>query len=76
MNQLRQWIDSHRGYRGIETLRRALEFAEPAAESPMETKLRMLLILAGLPRPRVQVSLRDDSGIFIARPDSTIRTSG
>ena len=26
-------------------------------------------MLAGLPKPRVQVSLYDDAGIFIARPD-------
>jgi very-short-patch-repair endonuclease len=32
------------------------EFAEPA-ESPMETRLRWLLIQAGLPRPEVQVKL-------------------
>jgi len=32
-------------------------------------RLRPLLVLAGLPRPRAQVSLRDKHGIFIARPD-------
>lgn len=35
----------------------------------METRLRMLLISHGLPRPEVQVSLHDRSGLFIARPD-------
>src|SRR5436189_5416482 len=35
----------------------------------METRLRLLLVLAGLPRPRRQVSLHDDHGIFSARPD-------
>ena len=35
----------------------------------MESRLRLLLVLAGLPRPKVQLSLRDDSGLFIARPD-------
>jgi len=42
------------------------ELAEPATESPMESRLRMILVLAGLPRPRVQVSLGDP---FIARAD-------
>ena len=67
--ELREWMNSHSRYRGIRTLRRAMELAEPAAESPMETRLRLLLVLAGLPKPRVQVSLYDDAGIFIARPD-------
>ena len=35
----------------------------------METRLRLLLILAGLPRPQVQVPLHDDKGRFIGRPD-------
>jgi very-short-patch-repair endonuclease len=35
----------------------------------METKLRLLLVMAGLPRPQAQVSLYDDSGNFLARPD-------
>jgi len=45
---------------------RVAELAEPATESPMESRLRMILVLAGLPRPRVQVSLGDP---FIARAD-------
>ena len=45
------------GSRGVVRLRRAIELAEPATESPMETRLRLLLVLAGLPRPEVQVSL-------------------
>ncbi|MBO0686900.1 MAG: DUF559 domain-containing protein, partial [Candidatus Dormibacteraeota bacterium] len=49
--------------------RRVLVLAEPAAESPMETRLRLVLVLAGLPRPVAQVSLRDDTGEFLARPD-------
>jgi hypothetical protein len=35
----------------------------------METRLRMLLVLNGLPRPEVQVTVRDDAGSFIGRPD-------
>jgi very-short-patch-repair endonuclease len=40
----------------------------------METRLRMLLVLAGLPRPDLQISLRDDNGLFIARADLYYRT--
>jgi very-short-patch-repair endonuclease len=35
----------------------------------METKLRLLLVQAGLPRPEVQVTLRDSNGVFLGRPD-------
>ncbi len=29
----------------------------------------MLLVLNGLPRPQVQVNIRDDDGVFLGRPD-------
>lgn len=40
----------------------------------METRLRMLLVLAGLPRPEVQGSIHDDLGHPIGRPDLLYRT--
>ena len=67
--RLRDWASTHAGHRGVRGLKRALELADPATESVMETRLRLLLVLAGLPLPRCQVSLRDDSGLFLARPD-------
>jgi Protein of unknown function (DUF559) len=42
--------------------------AEPA-ESPMETRLRWLLMKAGLPRPEVQRPLHDSQGRFVGRAD-------
>src|SRR2546425_4714917 len=39
----------------------------------METRLRILLVLTGLPRPEVQVSIRDDDGRFLGRPDLLYR---
>ncbi|HUE60748.1 MAG TPA: DUF559 domain-containing protein, partial [Acidimicrobiales bacterium] len=54
---------------GIRTMRRVVELVEPAAESAMESRLRMLLVLAGLPRPRAQVVIHDESGRFVGRPD-------
>jgi len=67
--ELCKWASMHLGYRGVRRLRRAIELAEPAVESPMETRLRMLLVLAGLPRPQVQVPLRDAVVLFVGRPD-------
>jgi very-short-patch-repair endonuclease len=40
-----------------------------AAESPMETRLRWLLLKARLPRPEVQTDLHDAAGRFVARAD-------
>lgn len=56
---LSQCVDRSAGSQGVRQLRKALEFVEPASESPMETRLRMLLVLGGLPRPDAQVTIRD-----------------
>jgi len=66
---LRRWTDTHIGFRGVRRLRESLELVEPATESPMETRLRLVLVQAGLPAPRVQVPLRDGNGFFVGRPD-------
>jgi len=73
IDKLRTYIAEHSGVKGIARLRRAVELAEPKAESAMETRLRMLLILAGLPRPEVQVSVHADDGRFLGRPDLLYR---
>jgi very-short-patch-repair endonuclease len=54
---------------GVANLRRIALLADPDAESPMETRLRMVLELGGLPRPQAQVSLHDARGRFLGRPD-------
>jgi len=50
-------------------LYRVLDFSEPASESPMESRLRMVIVLGGLPRPRAQVSIHDQRGRVAGRPD-------
>lgn len=40
-----------------------------AAESPMETRLRWLLLSSGLPKPEVQADLHDSAGRFVGRAD-------
>jgi hypothetical protein len=71
--QLRTYIAERPRARGIARLRRVVDLVEPKSESPMETRLRMLLLLARLPRPEVQVSLHDDRGRFLGRPDLLYR---
>jgi len=68
LEQLWAWVESHAGHPGVARIRRATDLAEPATESPMETRLRLLLVLSGLPRPRVQVRLGDHSD-FLGRAD-------
>jgi very-short-patch-repair endonuclease len=68
-DDLRSWARAHPGNRGIARLRRVIELAEPATESVMETRLRLLLVMAQLPRPEAQVSLVDEVGHFLGRPD-------
>jgi hypothetical protein len=70
---LRTYVEQHPGAKGIARLRRVVDLAEPKCESPMETRLRMLLMLAGLPRPEVQVSIYDDEGDLLGRPDLLYR---
>jgi very-short-patch-repair endonuclease len=67
--ELHSYVADHPGARGVARLRRVVNLAEPKAESAMETRLRMLLVLARLPRPEVQVSIHDDEGRFLGRPD-------
>jgi very-short-patch-repair endonuclease len=66
--ELGAYVEEHRGAKGIARLRRVTELAERKTESAMETRLRMLLVLAKLPRPEVQVPIPDDKGRYY-RPD-------
>ncbi|HEY0830165.1 MAG TPA: DUF559 domain-containing protein [Candidatus Dormibacteraeota bacterium] len=49
-------------------LRALAQLAAPA-ESPMETRLRWLLLQARLPHPQVQTDIRNAEGRFIGRAD-------
>jgi hypothetical protein len=65
---LGRYADFAKGRPGAGRLRSLAALAAPA-ESPMETRLRWLLIQAGLPRPEVQTNLRDGKARFIGRAD-------
>ena len=69
LEQLRSWAGPTNHLRGIRKFRSVIKLADPRAESPMESRLRMLLILAGLPRPAAQVSIYSQEGRFLGRPD-------
>ncbi len=61
--------DRYPGARGIRRLRRALELADAGAESPQETRLRLLLVRCGLPRPVTQIPVADEWGRVQRRID-------
>jgi hypothetical protein len=60
---------AHPSWRGARQLTDVLGLVEPLAESPMESRLRVALIDAGLPRPVAQVEVRDERGRLIGRVD-------
>jgi hypothetical protein len=67
--ELAEYVDSRWAWWGIRWARLALAHAEPLAESPMESRQRMRLVLADLPRPTAQHTLLTASGLFVARLD-------
>lgn len=67
--QVNELCDIHSGARGITKLRAVLPLVDSGAESPQETRTRLLLIDGGLPRPETQIVVRDNYGSFIARVD-------
>lgn len=59
-----QWC----GRPGARLARAGSHLLAPGTDSPMETRLRLLLVRAGLPQPQVNVDVVVD-GAWLARPD-------
>ena len=57
------------GWPGLRQLRRVVELCDAGAESPQESRLRLVLIAGGLPRPVCQHEVFDGNGCFVARLD-------
>ncbi|MCV7052154.1 DUF559 domain-containing protein [Mycobacterium heidelbergense] len=62
-------IDAHPGARGAKQLRRVLPLVDAGAESPQETRTRLVLIRGGLARPQTQIVVRNMWGAVLARID-------
>jgi hypothetical protein len=54
---------------GCRHVRRAVDLTDGSAESPQETRLRLLLHASALPRPVAQCVVTDRDGRFVARVD-------
>ena len=62
-------LSDSKGVRGIRLLRSALADVRPGTDSPMETRLRLLLVDAGLPEPVIGNTILDWTGGFVGTPD-------
>lgn len=58
--------ERYRGRRGIRAAFEVMELVDPGAESPQETRVRLLLIEAGFPRPETQIPVLDEYGEVVA----------
>jgi hypothetical protein len=56
-------------HRAAAAARRAAGFVRSRVDSPMETRLRLLLVLSGLPEPEVNLTVRADNGDPVRRYD-------
>jgi hypothetical protein len=68
VDQLRTSVQTWPGL-GRKAARRAADLVRKGVDSPMETRLRLLLVLAGLPEPTVNLILRADDGSWVLRFD-------
>jgi very-short-patch-repair endonuclease len=66
--------DARPGARGVRRLRAALRLMDGGAESPQESRLRLLLVRAGLPAPETQIEFVDQYGVARIRVDMGWRT--
>ena len=62
-------IDRHRGSRGIVQLREVVDLADDGAESPQETRTRLVLTDAGLRPTQTQIDVFTRSGKHVGRID-------
>lgn len=65
VDELAEYFAGKRRLRNLRIGERLLEHIEFLTESPMETRLRLLLIEHGLPRPEAQHVVRDAAGGFL-----------
>lgn len=69
LEELAAYVESHRGVRGVRRAARVVELVDPASESQMESRVRVLLILEGLAPTHSQYEIRDERDRFVARAD-------
>ena len=68
LDELRTAIASGRRV-GVRRLREAVELVREDSWSPRESRVRCILVMAGLPEPELNVDIRDEHGFFLACVD-------
>jgi len=70
IGQLAGHVATHRGWRGVDQVRRALPLASEHSRSPNESRMRLIWQLdAGLPRPLVNQHVFDNRGRLLGIAD-------
>jgi very-short-patch-repair endonuclease len=72
-SEVRAAATRHPERRGVVQLRRAVELMDGGAESPQETRTRLVLINGGLPRPQTQIVVHNSLNYPFARIDMGYR---
>jgi hypothetical protein len=67
--ELQRYVATNSFLHGADLARRAVGLARRGAQSPMETRARLVLVMAGLPEPVLQYEVRGGDGRLIARLD-------
>jgi very-short-patch-repair endonuclease len=60
---------TRKGWPRVSQVGKVLLLSDAGAESPQESRLRLILVAGGLPRPRTQYEVRDGMNRFVARLD-------
>lgn len=68
-DRLERLVERSSGRRGVKHARAQLPFVRERVDSPGETRLRLLIVDAGLPEPAVNLTLLDRGGEHVARVD-------
>ncbi|UXA19336.1 type IV toxin-antitoxin system AbiEi family antitoxin [Mycobacterium sp. SMC-4] len=58
--------ERYKGRRDIRRARESLDLLDGGAESPQETRIRLMVIRNGFPRPETQIPVYDDFGALVA----------
>jgi very-short-patch-repair endonuclease len=68
-SDLTLYVESHHRWRGQVQAAHVVGLTEPLSESPMETRLRLVIVDSGLPRPVAQFEVRNSAGRLVGRVD-------
>jgi very-short-patch-repair endonuclease len=72
---LRDGCAARLGWPGVARFRAAVALAREGAESPMESRLRLVVVRGGLAEPATQHTVRDRAGVAVGRLDLAYETA-